>query len=167
MRHGESEMNVQGLLAGSTETPLTARGRRQARRTGEEAKTLQIDHIISSPQSRAHQTAVEIAEIIGYPVEKIELNELLVERDFGKLEGVAYHPSLSAETTPGAETRKELRQRLEQAWQYLQTIPADNILVVTHGSTGRMLRTVVHPHIPFHGTSPDHHFPNAEIVQLL
>lgn len=166
LRHGESEMNARGLLAGSTETPLTKRGRLQAREAGEEAKVLHIDYIISSPQSRAHHTAEEIAYIIGYPVDKIELNDLLVERDFGSLEGSRYSPQRSAEGTPGAETHDELQKRLTLAWEYIQTIPADNILVVTHGSAGRMLRSVVHPHIPFHSDHPDHQLPNAEVLQL-
>lgn len=167
VRHGESEMNVQNLRAGTSDTPLTEKGREQARAAGQEAKSLHIDYIISSPQSRAHHTAEEIAREIGYPLDKIELSDLLVERDFGSLEAQPYHPDQNIEEVPDAEMYETLRHRLELAWKHIQTIPADNILVVVHGSSGRMLRTVVSPHIPFDSDEPEHHLPNAHIVQLV
>lgn len=166
VRHGHTEMNERGLFSGQTETALTEKGRAQAVTAGEQAKDLHIDYIISSPLSRAHDTARIIAKAIGYPEDKIDLNDLLLERHFGSAEGAVYSREFDMESVADAESLDALERRSAKIWDYLQTIPADNILVVSHGSAGRMLRSVVLPHIPFHGTSKAHHLPNAEIVQF-
>ena len=163
VRHGQSEMNKAGLRAGQVETPLTEEGREQAERAGLKAIGLHIDHIISSPYSRAHDTAKIIAAAIGYPAGKIELNSLLVERNFGALEGVPWEPDLNMDGIADAESTDTLYERTLLVYEYLLTLDADNILVVGHSSSGRMLRHIADPGTPFHG-SPS--FPNAEIVRL-
>src|SRR5580765_3395811 len=85
VRHGLSENNKLSIFSGQTESPLADEGREQARQAGQQAKDLHIDHIISSPLSRAHETAQIIAREIGYPEDKIEVSSLLVERHFGVL----------------------------------------------------------------------------------
>ncbi len=160
-------MNVHNLFAGQTDTPLTDKGRAQAQAAGEEAKVLHIDYIISSPLSRAYDTAKLLAEATGYPVDKIELSNLLVERSFGSAEGQKWSPDFDMEAVTDAEPLDDLQARLERFWEYVQTLPAENILVSSHGSTGRMLRHVVNPDIPFHGTALSHHLPNAHIVQFV
>lgn len=67
MRHGLSVLNVRGIRAGHIETPLTDEGRQQARRAGQAAKKYQIDTIVCSPLSRAHETAAIVAKEIGIP----------------------------------------------------------------------------------------------------
>jgi uncharacterized phosphatase len=167
VRHGHTEMNEQGRFSGQTETPLTSKGRLQARAAGEQAQGLGIDLIVASPLSRAHDTAKIIAQQIGYPEDKIVLDDLLLERHFGSAEGAVYSRDFDMEKVADAEPMDSLHDRLERFWKHLQTLPAENILVVSHGSSGRMFRNVVLPHIPFHGTSEQHHLPNAEIIQLL
>lgn len=167
VRHGHTEMNEQGLFSGQTETPLTAKGREQAEAAGEQAKELGIDYVVSSPLSRAHDTAKIIARAVGYPEDKIELNDLLLERHFGSAEGAVYSRDFDLEAVEDVEKLHVLEARLAKFWQHLQTVPAENILVVTHGSSGRMLRHVILPDIPFHGTAAEHHLPNAEIIQLI
>ncbi len=166
IRHGEAAMNALNIFAGRTDTPLTEKGRQQARTAGEEAKALHIDYIISSPLSRAYDTAKIVAEAIDYPANKIELSDLLVERSFGSAEGQKWSPDFDMEAVADAEPLDQLQARLEQFWLYAQTLPAENILVSSHGSTGRMLRHVTNPDIPFHGTALAHHLPNAHIVRF-
>src|SRR5581483_5723923 len=69
IRHGESVSNVERWHAGRIDTPLTERGRQQAREAGKKAKAqkLHFDLIVSSPLSRALETARIIAKEIGYP----------------------------------------------------------------------------------------------------
>jgi len=170
VRHGQSEMNVAGQFAGQVETPLTDEGRQQARKAGKQAQEFGIDLIITSSLSRAHETARIIAHEIGYPEDKIAVDDLLIERDFGSAEGTPYSPDFDFETVPDVEPLNVLHDRLAVFYTKLQNLPAENILVVTHGSSGRMLRTVVKPEIPFNSTgSPlkEHHLPNAKIVQLI
>jgi len=160
-------MNLQGLFSGQVESPLSKEGREQAKLAGEQAGELHIDHIISSPLSRAYDTAKIIAEVIGYPVKDIELNSLLLERAFGSAEGQPWSPDFDMDGVADAETLDSLQNRVTLFWKYVQTLPAENILVSSHGSTGRMLRNVTNPDIPFHGTALSHHLPNAEIIQLV
>jgi len=167
IRHGQSVANVAGVLSGHTDHALTDEGRAQARRAGEQAKELGIDYIVSSPLARAYETAKIIAREIGYPTDGIEVNPLLIKRNFGTLEGTPYTPDYDADGIEGAEREHELRARAEQLYDYLRTIDADNVLLVSHGSTARMIRSVVVPHVPFRSDAPGHHFPNAEIVQLV
>ncbi len=165
VRHGLSEMNKTGHWAGRhTETPLTPEGREQAREAGAHARKFHIDHIVSSPQGRAHDTAKIIAEVIGYPVDAIELNSLFMERGLGILEGKPWQPDLNIDGFADVETTDTLLERMHLAYELLRSLPADNVLVVSHGAIGRALRHVIHPDIPFHHSEP---FPNAQIIQLL
>jgi alpha-ribazole phosphatase len=166
IRHGESELNVAGLFAGHSETPLTAKGREQASQAGKQATQVTIDHIISSPLSRAHETAQIVARTIGYPEDSIEVNSLLIERYFGSMEQQPYHPDFNMDGIADAESHDTLKNRATLFWEYVQSLPYDTILVVSHGSFGRMFRHVLHPEIPFASSSQGHHFPNAQLIQL-
>ncbi len=169
-RHGQTEMNTLGHFSGTTETPLTTEGRKQAKRAGKKAKDLNIDYIISSPLSRAVETAQIIAKEIGYPIDKIHTNELFIERHFGDLEGRAWNPDLDMDGIADIETRDTVLERARLALEFLETIDADNILVVSHGSFGRALRSLFLPHIPYHQTSGGRRhlaIPNAEIINWL
>lgn len=173
IRHGESEMNVAGHFAGVTDTPLTAHGREQARRAGKKARDLHLDYIISSPLSRAHETAQIIAEEIGYPVDEVHVNKLFIERDFGELEGKPWAPDLNLDGISDIETRDTILERAKLALQFLQELEGvHNILVVSHGSFGRAMRSLILPEYQYvnrsapadgkHGA-----IPNAELVNWL
>lgn len=165
-RHGLSEMNKLGLWAGQTETPLSEEGRLQAKLAGEHARTLGIQKIISSPYERAHDTAKIIAGEIGYPLHHIELNSLFIERHFGSLDGTPWSPDLNLDGFADIETTDSLFERCKLGFEFLLTVPEDTVLLVSHGATGRMLRHVIHPEIPFEKTAEFSGFANAEIVQL-
>ena len=57
-RHGETVWNVENKICGMTDSPLTEKGRAQARELGEKLRTsgLRIDEILYSPLSRAADT---------------------------------------------------------------------------------------------------------------
>lgn len=86
VRHGESEWNVLGRVCGSTDIPLTDKGRRMARETGKAIleEGIKIDKIISSPLSRAYETAQIIASFLGLGVTK---DHRIIEQNFGVWEG--------------------------------------------------------------------------------
>ena len=59
VRHGQTELNVQNILQGGHDSPLTARGREQAlmARAAFAARGVAFDHAYSSPLGRARHTA--------------------------------------------------------------------------------------------------------------
>jgi broad specificity phosphatase PhoE len=175
VRHGETHMNVAGLLSGRTETSLTKKGIEQAKAAGEELKQQlpHIDLIVCSPFERTCETAKIIAGKIGYPPEKIQKNLMFIERTFGVLEGtfgkdfLAKHEYRDFDNVEGSETIEELQIRAKKAFQWLQTLPEDNILVVGHGAFARAIKRVVAglPHT--HEYEIDTSIGNAAIVELV
>jgi len=143
IRHGESEMNAAGLIAGNTETPLTAKGRFQALEAGKTAKNLNIGCIISSPQSRALETAQIIAAEIGYPATDILVNDLAKERYFGELEGTKWSLNIDLSGVGGIEPAEILIGRAQSLLDWAKTLEPENILVVSHGAFGRALRSLL------------------------
>jgi broad specificity phosphatase PhoE len=162
VRHGLSQLNVAGKIAGFTDTPLVKEGKEQAKQAGISVKKLKIDHIISSPLSRTLETAKIIAKEINYPINKIEVNPLFIERHFGSLEGKPYKPDTNYDGIADAEPSHVLLSRSKLAVDYLENLPYKNILVVSHGSFGRALRHHLVPSQPFHAWAKIN---NAEIVK--
>lgn len=160
-RHGLSELNITGHIAGSIDTPLANEGRRQAQAAGQKAKDYGIDLIVTSPLSRAKETAEIIAREIGYPVEQIHNSDLLVERHFGELEGKPWSPDLNLDGISDIETVDSLIERAHLALEWIESLPGQTVLVVSHGSFGRALRSVLIAEHPFENSEK---LPNAEII---
>ncbi|MFR7798117.1 MAG: histidine phosphatase family protein [Collinsella sp.] len=87
VRHGQTELNVQNILQGGHDSPLTARGREQAlaTRAAFEARGVTFDRVYSSPLGRARHTA----ELIAGEGCSIELVDDLREWHLGSLEGTS------------------------------------------------------------------------------
>ena len=85
-RHGETVWNVENKICGMTDSPLTEKGRQQARELGRKVKEsgVHIDEILYSPLSRAADTAKAVAEAAGLPA---RCEPRLREQCFGKYEG--------------------------------------------------------------------------------
>lgn len=154
LRHGLSELNVAGLFAGSTDTPLTKEGRQKALEAGQKAKGTDIDLIISSPLSRALETAKLFCQGAGIDPKIIITNELLVERSFGSLEKTPWSQELSAslmdDNLPeGVEKWSDVRARGKKLLDEIENLNKDNILLVGHGAIGRSIRTFVKPEVNF------------------
>jgi broad specificity phosphatase PhoE len=62
VRHGLTDWNENGRLMGRSDVEINARGQAQAERVAEALAPRAIDAIYSSPQVRARQTAVPLAE---------------------------------------------------------------------------------------------------------
>jgi len=167
VRHGLSQQNLGGTFSGRTNSVLTDEGRRQAKLAGQQAKNLNIDYIVCSPLSRTRETAKLIAQEIGYPTNKIHVNSLFIERSFGSLEGKPWEPDMDLDGfSDDMETFDEVLERAKQALEFLQTIKANNILVVSHGAFGRALRHYLDPDFPFENKVANDRtaLPNAQII---
>lgn len=156
IRHGLSEFNKAQKWAGSSDTPLAPEGKEQAKLAGKLAREqgLIFDVIVSSPLGRAHETAKHVASEMGYPHDKIVVNDIFTERNFGILEGKKGKDDLFATTKyiidessidsyENVEKLAELHKRAEEALEYLNSLPHDTVLVVGHGASGRALWRVV------------------------
>lgn len=176
IRHGETEMNVSGLLSGAIETPLTKNGIKQAAAIGRKIGTdlPKIDLIVCSPMERAYETAKLVAKEINYPVSAIQKNELFVERTYGVLEGTSnvhfmkpgnYH---ELDDVQGAETIEQLQKRAARAFRYLSGLDgSDTILIVAHNAFGRALRRVTKDQPHTQEYEKFEQLPNAAVIELI
>ncbi len=84
VRHGETRANLEEIVSGHFDSPLTEKGEEQARQRAQDLKKVHFDAIFSSDLIRAKRTA----EIISLD-RQLELytTKLLRERFFGKWEG--------------------------------------------------------------------------------
>lgn len=155
LRHGETDLNAQGVLQGSIEEPLNAVGRKQAQDAALELSQLGIGQIISSPQIRARQTADIVAEVLHLSIEE---NALLRERDWGIYEG---KPRCErSEEGAGVEPLSSLNARAYQAFESIAGELSTSCLVVTHSGLIKALL------IQLCGNAPDV-IHNGEIIQIV
>jgi len=84
VRHGQTDWNALGQFQGRTDVPLNSIGIEQAKRASRTLLNRNIDLVVSSPLQRALKTAQIIAGDLG---SEIEIDDLLIECDFGSLEG--------------------------------------------------------------------------------
>jgi probable phosphoglycerate mutase len=141
LRHGETDWNAKFFSQGNVDIPLNPVGIAQARTAAALLKGRGIRSIVSSPLSRAHDTANMVAEVVGQPV---LLDPELHECSFGVMEGQVMAAWFDAwvagtETPEGAESFVELRERATRAINRAleQESP---VLVVAHGALFRAIR---------------------------
>ena len=99
VRHGQSLANVRGGFAGRTDYPLSELGQKQARMTADYLKDTHIEVVLSSPLTRAKQTAAPIAADRGLTV--LDRPDF-IEMNFGAFEGMRL--TEVEESYPGAGT---------------------------------------------------------------
>lgn len=144
IRHGQTEWNRQGLLQGSTDIPLNETGRQQARDAVAMLADWQWDVVVSSPLSRARETAEIVAAGLGLELGPAYAD--LMERDYTPYEGlssaemVAKYP---AKDYPGAEPIDAMVQRCLRALEQIDAdFPGKNVVVVCHGTIAKY--TLIH-----------------------
>lgn len=147
VRHGQIQANRKGLWHGSTDSPLTWRGRLQVRRT---ARYLERNHsgvsaIYSSPLKRCRHTATVIGRHLRLEPEVIED---LREYAIGEWEGMPFarlaseHDFVTRATRepdfapPGGESLEQVSSRIVGAIRQLHARHHgdEQVLVVGHGA---------------------------------
>ena len=158
-RHGETESNVGGWLAGSIDFELTPRGRAQAAAAARRLRDMAVAGIYASPLRRAQETAAIIAAELGLPVVTVDG---LRERCWGELEGGAFPSDLARPEVPGGESLAEFEARVAQALQGIPQPPAEQglPLIVAHAGTAYAICRYFG--LPAAATA----VPNAEPVRL-
>jgi len=156
IRHGETDWNRQNRMMGSSDIPLNAEGLLQARKTAKYMASLPLDHIVSSPLTRAMQTAEAIRTYhMHIPITTLYH---IRERTFGELEGLVYEeanarcPQLTMGSMwqypdfrpPGGESIADVRKRAERALIHLlASYRGKTVAVVTHGAFIRNFLSVM------------------------
>lgn len=150
VRHGQTAWNEQGRFCGHTDIPLSALGRRQARKLASQLQHRPITAIYSSDMSRARETAEIIPK--KRPID-ITVSSTWREINFGAWEGLTYdeiaatfHEQLGFFTDPEhyappqGETLTEVLQRVMSALhEIMQHEHEGEIVLVSHGGTLRGL----------------------------
>lgn len=145
MRHGRTDYNDRHLLQGQTEMPLNEKGIHEAENAREELKQegYSIDRVISSPLGRALKTAEIVS---GFPKDKIEIDNLLIEIGFGPMEGsstteIGEEMQIFFKDPPryvppqGAESYQSLLDRMKAFLEsHVQEKSNDTVLVLSHGT---------------------------------
>lgn len=148
-RHGETEENVAGIIAGQLPGKLTWKGVEQARRLGLALKNERIDVAYSSDLKRAVDTAKVV--LTYHPRTPLEMTKDIRERDYGcatgkKKEdmGVPKEKSVSVFPFEGAETPKAVRDRAGTFLGGLVKKHAEEtVLVVSHNGFLKALISIL------------------------
>ncbi len=137
VRHGETESNRDGLLAGSTDVQLTETGLCEAATAAEALSQRDIRCICSSPLRRARDTAAIIAARLHLPVSPVPE---LAERNWGELEGSRLPIDLAQPSVPGGETLAAFNARVARGVATARSIAAGRpLLIVAHAGVFRAL----------------------------
>lgn len=134
VRHGQTDWNLEGRYAGRTDVPLNQNGISSAKKLCKKFKNKKIDVVISSPLSRAQQTAKFITR------EKIILDGRIIERSNGDLEGKLKTdiPDKIDFNDPNEkkyniESIIDFRERIENFFNDIdKKYKGKNVLIVTH-----------------------------------
>jgi probable phosphoglycerate mutase len=133
VRHGESELNAQRIIAGSIDTELTALGRRQSLEAADALANAPITAIYTSAMRRARDTAAPIAERLKLPVTVIPE---LGERHWGSFEGMPRDARTPGATPENAEAREDFVRRVLAGFARIDSpVP----LIVGHSGVYRVL----------------------------
>lgn len=154
MRHGETDWNRRQLVQGhEDQSRLTDEGRQHVGNVASSLADESFTLIVASDLRRAQESAAIAATILGVAVVS---SALLRERNFGPFEGgprSALTPEVTGirddvvvDTTArpqGGETLDEMAQRGRVFLKLVvEKWPDENLLVVTHGGTIRVLEAV-------------------------
>jgi probable phosphoglycerate mutase len=158
LRHGETELNVQGRLQGRSQATLTAAGRSFAQDTARliSREVGQGDCVVfTSPLARALETTEIIsAELSG--LRKAVSDDRIFEIDFGRWDGLTYdeidagwpgarNAGIPGEwyfNAPGGEGFDASRGRLADFLDDLNKDTSAHKIIISHGLAGRVLRGI-------------------------
>lgn len=151
VRHGESQGNVDGIHQhGRIE--LSPRGKQQAQVVAKRFKNIDIDVILSSDYTRAHDTARKISKAASLTIHTTPLLREIkkpTEIEGKKVddpvvlkirETITQHSHETDWRYADEETFFEVRQRVNQLIRELEQRTETNVLCVAHGD---IIRTII------------------------
>lgn len=139
VRHGETDWNKKGLVQGKIDISLNETGIKQAKEIKNKININDIDVCFTSPLKRAMETA----KIITNGKLDLIIEDQIIERGFGSLDGKYYNQDAIVKSWNYVlnyseykmETIKEVLKRAKEFLNYLNiTYDNKNILIVSHGA---------------------------------
>jgi broad specificity phosphatase PhoE len=117
VRHAETEWSLSGRHTGRTDIPLTDAGRERAAKLGARLRGTEFVAVLSSPLSRARETA----ELAGLG-DRAQLRDDLLEWDYGAYEGLTTPQIRESDAdwdlwndgAPGGESAEQVRDRVDR-----------------------------------------------------
>lgn len=179
VRHGETELNVNGLIQGNgIDSSLTEKGLGQVKKVARELRKIKFDAVYSSDLLRAKKTAEII--VLEHKL-LVETTKLIRERKYGKFEGkprnllnqfndlyekMSNEERFHHKIDKDAESDEELVTRfITFLREAALTHPKKTVLVVTHGGLMRVfLQHVGFADFRYFRTS---YITNASYIKLL
>ncbi len=144
VRHGETIWNKEGRVQGISDIPLTDKGKKEAEQLQKLVSSLNIDIVISSPLSRALDTA----KILVNSKLPINIDDRIKERNWGFNEGAKIDEVDSWDCWDIVLNTKVQNIECIQDFMYrvsdfLEDIKIKyknkNVLVVTHSAVSRVI----------------------------
>jgi broad specificity phosphatase PhoE/ribonuclease HI len=150
LRHGRTAHTPERRYSGRNDLPLSPTGRAEAEAAAARVRDLGIEVVVASPLRRTRETAETVATALGLPV---EVDEDLVELDFGELEGLTAAEAreryplatrrFASDVTvaaPGGESVADVSRRVARARaRILREHRGRTVLVVTHVTPIKLL----------------------------
>lgn len=141
-RHGETEWSRSGRHTGTTDVPLTDRGRDDARRLGEKLQGERFDLVLTSPLSRARETC----RLAGLGEQAVVTPDLR-EWDYGDYEGVTTDEirttrpgwTVFSDGCPGGEDATQVGERADRVIETVRSVEGGRAIAFAHGHLLRVL----------------------------
>ncbi len=154
VRHGETDWNAAKRIQGRTDIPLNDTGKWQAEQTGLYLKDAHWDVVISSPLTRAKETAHLILKHVDAP---LVIMDDFIERDYGDAEGMSFEERQKLfpnKQYPNMEPLETIQDRMVEGIEKVRAAyPNQQVLIVAHGDAiHALLTTLADEHLGLENT---------------
>ncbi|MDQ0816404.1 MULTISPECIES: histidine phosphatase family protein [Bacillus] len=154
VRHGETDWNAAKRIQGRTDIPLNDTGKWQAEQTGLYLKNAHWDVVISSPLTRAKETAHLILKHVDAP---LVIMDDFIERDYGDAEGMSFEERQKLfpdKQYPNMEPLEAIQDRMVEGIEKVRAAyPNQQVLIVAHGAAiHALLTTLADEHLGLENT---------------
>lgn len=148
VRHGETDWTKEKRLQGREDIPLNKIGVSQSEKVALFLRNSEWHAVISSPLSRAEETAQIIADKLEITDFRIENN--FIERDYGKASGLTpgqRERLFSDGNYEGMEDWNKLQSRVFNALtKHINLCKDKNIIIVSHGAAINSVLATISEH---------------------
>ena len=150
IRHGETDLNAKSVMQGWVDPPINQSGRELAAMTGQAMKDIRFDRCISSPLSRARETAEIVLRESGNEI-PITTDDRLREMSCGDIEEknitemgdaarLFFVDPFRFPGFPNGETIQDLCSRTQEFFRELTAVDdGKTYLISTHGCAMRAM----------------------------